>query len=113
MAIIIKTGNAIVLLTIIKTTIKDNKIPTWACDDQGDFTSLARPYLYQAWFKPRISGDELRFGIVGRNDKVLSAKNYAYYHAAFIEMLLINFDEDFQSVSATAQFEEPDIYDQF
>ena len=110
MAIIVKTTDPAKLLKDIKTAIDDEKIVTWSYDSDGDFTHTPDQWKYEAWLKPKIYSDELRFGILKNDKRDLSTVIYGVYHGRFIEMLLTHFDKSFTTVYATAHKTEPDNF---
>lgn len=110
MAIIITNSNPSELLKKIYKAIDDKKVVTWSYDKDKDLTHQTTQWENKAWFRPKIYPNELRFGILGRNDIKLSREVYAIYHGRFIEMLLAHFDSDFGHSIATSQKTEPDNF---
>ncbi len=103
MAVIVTTENPSGLLSAIKKAIDDDKIETWAYDEDGDFTHTAEQWNSRAWLRPAIGDDRLVFHIVPPRTKSISVTVYGIYHGRFMEMLLNHFDGKFTRVSATAQ----------
>jgi protocatechuate 3,4-dioxygenase beta subunit len=99
MAIIVRTDNPENLLTAIKKAIKDEKIKTWSCDTDGDFTHETpdQQWAGKAWFRSNSDEKgELRFGLLGQQNAKkeaikMSRAVYSVYHGRFIEMLLTHF----------------------
>lgn len=110
MAIIINTDTPQTLLDEIRKAIDSDQVITWQYDENNDFTHASDQYADLAWLRPRIYERELRFGIIGRKDHVLTDVEYGVYHGRFIEMLLMYFDKRFTAVTATATLEEPDHF---
>ena len=103
MALIVSTSKPSALLGAIKKAIDDKKIETWECDKDGDFTHKPDQWRNQAWLRPVVGNGELKFGLLGKQNIPMTKLIYGVYHGRFIEMLLSHFDNDFSSVSATAQ----------
>jgi hypothetical protein len=103
MAIAVSTPTPKALLTAIYKAIDDGKIVTWKYDDQGDFTHTPRQWRYKAWLRPFPARGILQFGLVGQEKISMTKPVYGVYHGRFIEELLTHFDDDFPSVTATAQ----------
>ncbi|MHA6889737.1 hypothetical protein [Ralstonia pseudosolanacearum] len=102
MAIIVRTENPKGLLSEIKRAFDDEKIATWSCDEDGDFTHTAAQWKSCAWFRARVEDNRLVFNIIPPRGKVISRVEYGVYHGRFIEMLLSHFDDKFGNASATA-----------
>ncbi|MDD4009848.1 MAG: hypothetical protein PHQ67_08575 [Fermentimonas sp.] len=113
MAIIIQTNHPDILLDKIYDAIDKKNAEKWICTEDGRLTYGTLLWKNEAFFKPQIWVDdkELRFGLLKRKDrKHISSKLYATYHSKFIEMLLLKFDKDFNSVTATANRTDPDTF---
>lgn len=100
------------LLDEINKKIKIQAIVTWICDSDGDFTLAHGSYIEEAWMHPNVinKNNELVFGIIGRKDKQLSSKVYAYYHSKLLEVLLLFFDTKIDSIEISSI---KDYYDRF
>ena len=102
MAIIIQTNHPDILLDKIYDAIDKKNAEKWICTEDGRLT-----YGTLLWKNEK----ELRFGLLKRKDrKHISSKLYATYHSKLIEMLLLKFDKDFNSVTATANRTDPDTF---
>lgn len=103
MSIYVKTSNPASFLQNIKDKIEKKDIPTWAVDDDGDFTHSPGQWAYHAWMRPFIEtgNNRIVFGIICRKDSNLSVEDYAVYHGRFVEMLLTHFDKECDSIEVT------------
>lgn len=113
MAIIIKAQNPNLLLDKIYEGIATRRLEKWTSLPDGRITPSPFLWRNEAFFKPEIwvEEKELRFGLLKRGDrKHVTSKLYTYFHAKFIEMLLVNFDTDFQEVTITALSSPPDNF---
>lgn len=113
MAVIIKTHDPNLLLHKIYEGIETKKIPKWNVLPDGRLTPTPLLWKNEAFLKPQIWVDEneLRFGLIKRKDrKHISSKLYTFFHAKFSEMLLANFDTDFQEITITALATPPDLF---
>ena len=95
MAVYVKTENASELLGKLKKAIDEDKIKTWK---------------YDGWLRPVTTEKYLVFGIICPKNESMSTLTYAVYHGRFIEMMLNNFDSDFDLIYASAQKTQYDIY---
>ncbi|MGP8216552.1 MAG: hypothetical protein ACLQQ4_13375 [Bacteroidia bacterium] len=109
MAIIIKTNNPTELLSAIRKAIDEKAISTWSYDADGDFTHTGQ-WKSQAWFRPKIYQNELRFGLLGPKDTTMTSLLYGIFHGRFTEMLLIHFDSKISSINPTVYKTEPDFF---
>ncbi len=113
MAIIIKTGNPNLLLDKIYEGIVNRTVEKWTIMTDGRITHSSFLWKNEAFLKPQIWVEEnqLRFGLLKRrNRKHITSKLYTFYHSKFVEMLLSNFDTDFQEVTITALSTPPDNF---
>lgn len=110
MALIISTNKANDLVKAIKTAIDEGHVDTWEYDDDGDFTHTPSQWRNEAWLRPVPYTNELRFGILKRQDVDLSVEIYAVYHGRFIEMLLAHFEQYFLTATATSKKTDPDAF---
>lgn len=113
MAIIIKTHNPNLLLDKIYDGISSRKIEKWRVMTDGRITPSPLLWKNEAFLKPQIwvEENELRFGLLKRQDrKHVTSKLYTFFHIKFVEMLLTNFDTDFQEVTITALSAPPDNF---
>lgn len=113
MALVVNTSNSSALLAAIRKAIDDKKIDTWRYDSAGDFTHTASNGQWEekAWMQPSVVSDLLLFGIVARQDEVMTKATSGVYHGRFAEMLLTHFDGQFAAVSATALLDQKiDVY---
>ncbi|BBD45824.1 MAG: hypothetical protein PHT14_03225 [Petrimonas sp.] len=113
MAIIIKTHNPNLLLDKIYEGIATRKVEKWTVMTDGRITPSPLLWKNEAFLKPQIwvEENELRFGLLKRKDRRhVTSKLYTFFHAKFVEMLLANFDTDFQEVTITALSTPPDNF---
>lgn len=113
MAIIIKTHNPNLLLDKIYEGISSRKVEKWNVLTDGRITPSQLLWKNEAFLKPQIwvEENELRFGLLKRKDrKHVTSKLYTFFHIKFAEMLLANFDMDFQEVIITALSATPDNF---
>lgn len=113
MAIIIKTSNPNLLLDKIYGAISSRQVEKWIALTDGRITPSRFLWKNEAFLKPQIWVDEneLRFGLLKRKDrKHMTSKLYTFFHIKFVEMLLANFDTDFQEVTITALSTPPDNF---
>jgi hypothetical protein len=92
------------LVAKIKQAIKDKKIETWECDEDGDFTynTSDKQWYKKAWLRPKTINGQQVFGIMFPKEAKVTSIVYAIYHGRFIEMLLAHFDSDFTKAESTA-----------
>lgn len=109
MAIFVKTANPTFLVQSIRDKIKENKIQTWAIDQDGDFTHVPEQWKNKAWMTAEIEADRVVFSIIGRRSVAVSVTDYAIYHGRFVEMLLDNFDNQCLSIEVTPLATKYDI----
>ena len=113
MAIIIKTHNPNLLLDKIYEIISTRRVEKWIVMTDGRITPSPILWKNEAFLKPEIWVDEneLRFGLLKRKDRRhITSKLYTFFHIKFVEMLLANFDTDFQNVTITALSTPPDNF---
>lgn len=113
MAIIIKTDNPSRLLDIIYEGIGKYNLGKWTLASEGRITPSTLLWKNEAFMKPQIwvEENELRFGLIKRKDrKNMTSKLYTHFHVRFIDMLLSNFDSQFESVIATSMKTDPDDF---
>jgi hypothetical protein len=101
MSITVFNANPETLLEKIKNGISDGSIQTWEIDTDGDFVHSPAQWR-QAWLRPYVMADMLRFGLIGTENVVMTKAVYGVYHGRWIEMLLTHFDQDFTSIASTA-----------
>ncbi|MGT2434046.1 hypothetical protein ACU4HD_44600 (plasmid) [Cupriavidus basilensis] len=107
MAVYFNTNNAQSLLGNFDSKISQKeekgKITTWEKSEDGRYyTHKAHEWAREAWFKPSIESNRLRFDIIKPRNKDITAVAYAYYHGHLIETFLNHFDQQFSSAEATA-----------
>jgi hypothetical protein len=102
MAVIVLTPTPAKLLQSVKDGIEKGTVETWTVDKDGDFTHSATQWLNQAWLRPSIENDRLKFFIIGRKNQKMGRAVYGVYHGRFIEMLVTHFDLEFSEASASA-----------
>ncbi len=105
MAVIVQTPTPSKLLADIKTAIKEGHVKTWLLDTDGDLTHEPEQFRNKAWLNPTVGPGVLLFGLLGQTNVTMTKPLYGIYHGRFIEMLLSHFDDEFTSVTATAQKE--------
>lgn len=111
MAVNAFTTEAAALLAEIKKLIDENHIRTWSYDKDGDFTHTPDQFKNQAWFRPEIKEDRLRFRIIKPENKVLTREIYGIYHGRFIEMLVVHVPDSITAARALPHpaKDEPDV----
>jgi hypothetical protein len=102
MAITVFTDRPQMLLRAIYKAIDEERIRTWSYDPEGDFTHTADQWRNEAWLRPRVLDDRIRFIIVPPNKRRITTAVYAIYHGRFAEMLLARFDEHYTDIRLTA-----------
>lgn len=113
MAIIIHTQHPNLLLDKIYEGIDTKRVAKWIATSDGRITPSPILWKNEAFLKPEIwvEENELRFGLCKRKDrKHISTKLYTFFHVRFVEMLLANFDTDFNSISISAARAAPDNF---
>ena len=110
MAVYIKTEKASELLDKIKKAIDDETIKTWKYDEDGDFYHSPEQWQYNGWLRPYTTEKYLVFGLLKPKDETMKTVTYAVYHGRFIEMILSHFDGDFDTIYASAQKTNYDIF---
>ena len=110
MAIYVSTDNPQDLLDKIKDYINKGKIDTWSFDSEGDFTHCADQWKNKAWFRPKIVGEYLVFGILGNTEVTMTKQLYGLYHGRFIEMVLSHFDSNMKSLKPTVMKSKYDSF---
>jgi hypothetical protein len=91
------------LLRSIKEAIEQEKIETWSCDSDGDFTHTPPQWKRRAWLRPTVEeGQRIVFNIIPPKNRRISRLIYGVYHGRFIEMLLTHFDDRIHQACASA-----------
>jgi hypothetical protein len=106
------TENSASLLSKIKRLIDQGHITTWSYDKEGDFTHTPAQWKNEAWLRPQVKTDMLRFLIMKPQGTFLSREVFAVYHGRFIEMLTAHVSDDYSSASASPNpvaGEEPEV----
>lgn len=98
MALYIQTRFPSDLLASIKNLIGQRRIETWSFDTDGDFTHEPEQWRNLAWLRPSLGNGELKFGIVGNQNNVMTKPVYGVYHGRFAEMILIHFDTQISEI---------------
>lgn len=104
------TTNAPALLKAVKAAIDAGHIETWSYDGDGDFTHTPPQWRSRAWLRPAIKADALEFGLLKPQGAVITREIYAIYHGRFVEMMLVHFDDRFDSAIASALTRSPDNF---
>lgn len=102
MAVRAFTDQPAALLSAIKKAINDEVVTTWTIDADGDLTHTSAQWAKKAWMRPKIMDDRLLFNIIAPKDVKMSKTTYGVYHARLIQTLLIYFDGQFKTATATA-----------
>jgi hypothetical protein len=88
---------------MIKEAIDGEKVATWKCDSDGDFTHNAEQWNRRAWFRPKVEkGRCLIFSILPPKNTKITRSIYGIYHGRFVEMLLVHFDSEIERVSVSS-----------
>lgn len=103
------TDNSTRLLEALRDAVQSAHIQEWIIDDQGDFTYANAPWKNLAWMRVRKTTNGLRVNIVGNKEFPVDDETYAVYHSRFVEMLVLYFDESFDTVEVTALGTESDL----
>jgi hypothetical protein len=112
MAVRVQCSDSQALLDSIRKAIRNQTVETWNIDSDGDLTHAPDQWKNKAWFRPKVSHDELLiFNILSPRGKRMSRTVYGVYHGRLIEMLLVHFDEEFSRASATALPVSGDVVD--
>ena len=103
MSLIFKAAQPKTLLDAIKKEINSEKIVTWSCDSDGDFTHTPEQWKNKAWLRPIVGTDELKFNII-KPTSVTKFGNavLGIYYGRFLEMVSNHFENSF--TSATLNF---------
>lgn len=105
MAIYFLTDDAASLLAEfdkrIAQTEPEGKITTWEKGGNGLYTHKASDWAKQAWLKPTVGKEILRFNIIHPAGKKLRRKDYSYYHGHLIETFINHFHDRFTNAQAT------------
>lgn len=100
MAVIVEASDPRTLLAEIRKAVRGGTCKPWHCDSDGDF------YLAEesprVWLRAEIDSAKFVLRVLPAQGKHVSKRQYAVYHARFVELLLNHFDRQFQSVAATA-----------
>jgi len=102
MGIRVETSNPQALLAAVKEAIRKDKVRTWSCDGDGDFTHSADQWNLKAWLRPSLESGALLLRILPPKGQQITKEVYGIYHGRFIEMLLVHFDDQFSNAYATA-----------
>lgn len=102
MSIYVKCKNPRQLINDINETIGNSGIETWSVDKDGDYTHTAEQWKNHAWIHPIVETDRVVFAIWGRVNENLNVIDYAIYHGRFVEMLLVHFDHQCESIEVTS-----------
>lgn len=99
--ITITTENPLTLIASIDFAMRSNVIRGWTIDGVGDYTMTSNFRGNRAWFRHRIHGNEIQFGIIGSRSAPMDRTLYSVYHSRLIEVLLTHFDNDIQSLEVS------------
>jgi hypothetical protein len=105
----ITTESTTELFDAIRERVRSLRIQEWIIDDDDDLTYASAPWKNLAWMRIRKTTSGLRVNIIGNDEYDITREIYAIYHARFIEMLLTNFEELFESAEATALATKSDL----
>jgi len=113
MAVYVETKNATALLKSFKDAVEQSeskgKITTWKLsEDKRYLTHASKQWEYAAWMKPVVEANRLAFYIIRPKNKAVSKTAYGFYHGHMVETFLNHFDQDFETLEATAL---PDDHD--
>ena len=102
MKINITTDNAQVLLNLIRTKTRSEKLPTWSIDDDGDFFHTPEQWHGKGWLRPAVSQGLLQFRFVS-SESGFEMGGYSHIQARFTGMLINHFNEYFDFVTTFSQ----------
>lgn len=102
MAVRAFTSDSRYLLLALKKAIADGTITTWQIDNDGDLTHTSAQWEGKAWMRPKVLEDRLLFNIIAPKDDGVSKAVYGVYHGRLVQTLLIHFDDQINTVTATA-----------
>jgi hypothetical protein len=98
MALVVYTSNPSELLAAIKKAIDEKQAENWSYDADSDFTHTPELGEFQAWLRPTVDQETLKFGILGKKDVPLTPLSYGTYFSKFTEMLFTHFNDDFSLI---------------
>jgi hypothetical protein len=111
MSIRVKTKNATALLAAIDEAIADGTVTAWTVDDDGDYSLTDDDYVGAGWMRPTISSDtEVVLNILGVKDEDMTTGAFAALHSQFIDLLLMDFDSNFDEATITSQKDTDDDF---
>ncbi len=82
----------------ILNAIREDLIPTWHMDMDGDITLTHTHWRDKAWFRINVDGDNpcnLYFGIIGSRRFPLTNELYGVFHGRLVSTLLAYFNQFF------------------
>jgi len=106
MAIIAYTPRPRALLKAIVEAVDDGEVGGWERDGDGDFARSADGRNRVAWLRPRPGEGVLQLSFVVREGTTVTDEMYGFYHAAFVQLLLTHFNEDFSALTVTVPQED-------
>jgi hypothetical protein len=109
MAVRIQTSAPKTLLKKVRAAVRAGEITTWEIDDDNDLTLHVAAWNGRAWFRGTAVDGLLVFNIVAPRGAAISSKLYAVFHGRLTEMLLSEFDSDFDSLEVGALLDEGDL----
>jgi|WetSurMetagenome_2_1015567.scaffolds.fasta_scaffold91932_2 hypothetical protein len=98
MALVIYTANPAELLAAIKKSIDEKQVENWSYDSDSDFAHTPDLCEFQAWLRPAVDQETLKFGILGKKDVPMTPLIYGVYFSKFAELLFTHFNNDFSLI---------------
>lgn len=102
MSVIVKTSTPNALMRSLKEDITDGVHAGWEVDSDGDLTLSSAPAGNRAWLRPRIGEGQVVFNVLSAQNERMSSQTYAMYHSKLVHLLLLHYDERFESASCSA-----------
>jgi hypothetical protein len=115
MAIYVETNEPENLVLEIIKSINNNKITSWECDKDGDFTpklseNIDNHWHQKAWFKANIFKSTVIFDILKNPKYPFTKEINSIYHSRFVEMLMNHLSNYFDIININSK-NDPE-YDQ-
>lgn len=107
MAVIVKTNQPELLANRLMESIKNNEIPTWSIDDDGDITIANIKWTNKAWFQIKIEYENniLAFGIISSKIYRMTNELYGVYHGRLAATLLAYFDSLLDNIELSSGYD--------
>lgn len=107
LSVFFHTPNPQKLLNLFNERIEQDepkgRINTWErSQDKVYYTHKSDQWGRDAWFKPTIEKEGLRFNIIKPKSSNVSSEAYAYYHGHLTQTFLDHFDQQFNHAVSSA-----------